>query len=197
MRHLVWVLAGAATLLAQTAAAETTYTTVRLDNNPDFTIDVPAVVADKYKPTKAEASKSELMFFAVTTDDSGDLDCLLSGNRYSKELPRKMAISKLASTVRDVLCTSGREDASVGESEALTSNGYPSGRCAASYTKTGEKDPGRVESVLAVAAPHRFYLLTCTLRSSSEDFAKTDWITGWSDEVKHIQQSLHLPPVAK
>jgi len=199
MRHLAAVLLGGGFLLLTPgiAGADTDWQTVTLDNNPDFTIDVPNVVADNYKPGEKYTKQGDLMFIALTTDSQGDLDCMLSGSRYSKKLPHKDAVAKLSSPVREVLCTSDRKDVDVGESESLTSNGLPASRCAASYTDSSEKQPGTLVSVLAIAAPHKFYLLTCNLHAESKDEAQAEWVLRWSDEVKHIQQSLHLPAGVK
>lgn len=197
MRFVRSSILGAGALLAfsSVAAADGDWQTVSLEDDPGITIDVPAVVGKDYLPDDKHREQGDVMFFAVTTDNGGDLSCLLSRTKYGKMLGPKDAAAKLASATRNLLCTGGdgAVNITVGESRSLISNGFPAGECAASYTDSKDKNSGWISSVLAVAAPQAFYQLTCEVRTVSQDQAQAEWVLHWSGEVAHIRQSLHLP----
>jgi hypothetical protein len=187
--------AGLLLAFSSVAAADSDWQTVSLDNNPDFTIDVPAVVGTDYLPEK-DAEKGDLMFFATKMDGSGGMFCMLNRKDYDKELGPQQTAAALATKARDLLCASGNTDISVEESESSTSNGFPAGRCAVSYTEAGD-NPGWVSTVLAVATPHAMYQLRCEVHADSQANAETYWRDTWSGQIAHIQQSLHLPASEK
>jgi hypothetical protein len=195
MRNLGLVGSAILAIFSTTAVADSEWQTVSLDNNSSFTIDVPAVVGKDWLPSAEQRKQGELMFFVATTDSSGRLDCLLNETNYDKKFLRKDVIARLAiSSSRDLLCTgNGFSNADVRESESLTSNGYPAGACAASYTDSSYRLPGQLVSTLAIAAPHKWYVLTCTVYDDSQADATAHWTSRWSNEVKHIQRSLRLP----
>ena len=177
------------------AVADSDWQNVTLDNNPRFTIDVPSVVGKDYLPTEKSA-KGDLMFFVLTSEGSGDMYCLLSRNGYSKKIIRKDTIARLASSVRTALC--GADDTSQTiESLSLTSNGYPAGTCTVAHTISGADKPGAVTSVLAIAASHAFYMLTCQVSGEDQDAAHDYWEQQWADMAIHVRDSLHLPDNAR
>jgi hypothetical protein len=189
--------AGLLLAFSSVAAADGDWQTVSLDNNPDFTIDVPAVVGDDYRMDAKNLAKGNLAYFSVVTEHSGGMFCMLSRSPYDDKMNAQQAAEKLKTSTRDVLCSAGDNmtNVTVGESESLTSNGFPAGRCSASYTSTSasEKDKGWVESVMMVAAPDALYQLNCELHTDSQDEATAQWVLRWADDIHHIQQSLHLP----
>lgn len=155
-------------------------------------MDIPAVVAGDYKPTAADAKNGERMFFAVTTDMSGDLDCILNRNAYTKDFPRATAVERLADNDRDRMCYGGDKvtNFDVGESESLSISGYPAGRCAASYNDSSDKHPGQVAAVMSVAHPDGLYMLSCTVYADNDQEAIAHWMSRWQDIVHHIQESM-------
>ncbi len=196
MRSMRSVLLGLACIaaLGSTAGADDTWQNVTLDDG--ITMDIPAVVGSDYKPDAKDLKKGDLMFFDVTGEEDGDLTCLLQRQFYAATFSHANALAGLATRHRDVLCTAGdgQTNTKVLESESLSVSGYPAGLCAASYTAAGDKQPGQVDSELAVVTPKAFFLLTCTLSMDEQDEAEIYWASDWGDTVDHIQQSLHLPP---
>jgi hypothetical protein len=192
MRNSLLLAAGLSAGFCGTAMADSEWQTVTLDGN--VTIDVPAVVGSDYKPSGEGVNKGTVMFFAVTTDSHGDLECLLSHHPYTKDFTHTDAVEKLADSRRDVLCrpTDATIRSENDESESLSVSGYPAGRCAASYTDPSEKNPGMLDANMGVAAPDAFYMLSCTVSAAEQDDAVSFWMMRWDDEIQHIQQSLTL-----
>ncbi len=178
--------------LSSVASADSDWQTVSLDNDSDFTIDVPLVVGDAYKPTQ-DAAQGDLMFFAVTSDGD-DVTCLLTRFPYEKDTNQQKFAAVLASSSRDAMCTfDDKKNTDIGESKSLTSNGLQAAECAAAYTDPKEKRPGWVSSVTMIAAPNNVYQLSCDINADDQAEATASWVATWSDFVGHIRDSLHLP----
>ncbi len=188
------LLAACAMLLPwATATAQTDqWQKVHLDHG--ITMDVPAVVGNDYKPAATGTQDGDLMFFAVTTNNAGDMNCLLAIVPYSKTMTHVDVIEKLADSRRDGLCTAGdgQTGINVGESKSMSVSGFPAGRCAASYTIARNKQPGQITAMMGVAAPDAFYLLNCTVSADSQDDVKDDWTYRWESVVHHIQDSVQM-----
>ncbi len=192
------IAAGVLCAFTASARADEDWKTVTLGNDPDFTIEVPAIVADDYVPPKP--SKMNLLIIALEIKAHGKMDCPLIGMRYPKNTTAKQFGEKLATTAREVWCRQYSKTVSnwgVYDSNSFTSNGLSAASCTSSYIDSSEKLPGTIESVTVIAAPKRAYNLTCTVHDESQDDAEFDWMEAWSDDVAHLQQSLHLPASEK
>ncbi|MDE2162401.1 MAG: hypothetical protein KGL56_01025 [Alphaproteobacteria bacterium] len=178
--------------LSSVASADSDWKNVSLDNDPDFTIDVPSVVGDDYKPGQT-ADKNDVMFFAITSDNE-DVTCLVTKFPYEKDTTQQKFAAVLATSSRDAMCQfDGKQGLDIGESKSLTSNGLQAGECAAAYTDPKEKRPGWVSSVTMIAAPNNVYQLSCDINADDQAEATASWVATWSDFVGHIRDSLHLP----
>ncbi len=184
-------------LCAAAAADDNEWQTVSLDHG--ITMDVPVAVGADYKPNADGVKQGDLMYFDVTTDDFGDLSCLLSRGNYIKTFTRATAVERLADQNRNNMCYSGDNVTGfdVGESESLSISGYPAGRCAAGYTEASDKQPGQVAATMTVAAPDAFYMLSCTVYAESQSKATAHWMSQWQDIVHHIQESVKFTERAK
>ena len=183
-------------VLCGTAAADSDWQNVSLDNDPDFTIDVPAVVGKDYLPKADLRADGLLMGYLVTSDHWGDAWCGVERMKYSDlKVTRAQMIEKLNAGLGRVLCGGDEKSTNVTdiESTSLTSNGFVASRCTSSYTETGDEKPGKVFSMLAVAAPNNLYEVACTTTSDTQSDAEAAWTDQWSPDAAHVQQSLHLP----
>lgn len=180
------------------ALADDEWQTVSLDNNPKFTIDIPAKAGSNYKPDKAKADQSALLQFGIETDEGGGLICFL--NRYSNgaKANTKKLRDLLLSRRRDALCDDDTAtNLTIIDSDSLTIDGLPAGECVASYTDINSPLHGRVRNPLEIVAANTHFLLTCSYVATSLDEATAPWASRWHEKVKHIQQSLHVPASEK
>lgn len=186
--------------VAGAADADFKWQTVSLDNNPAFTIDVPAISADTYKPDKG-APKGELMVLELASPKS-ELACHLSRSAYAKSITASSLAKTLMSSERNSMCNvRGKEYVLTIESNLLESNGAWAGECAVGYTDPNavsysnphEKNPGRIFSLTKIAAPGAIYELRCEVGAGSQHAAVSEWVGSWSYTVAHIRDSLRLP----
>jgi hypothetical protein len=173
------------------AAADDVWQTVTIEDG--FTMEIPAVAGDRWKPSAEDAKTGELVVFGVTTDFNGDLICILSRNAYTDQFKQKDADARLATSLRNLMCAGGRADTDISESESLTSNTYQAAHCAASFTDASTKQPGQAMSGFAIAAPKALYMLTCNTSAATKSDAAAN-LGFWSKHVRHIEASIHLPP---
>jgi hypothetical protein len=199
MKSLRLFLVGGALLLASSglALADDEWQTVSLDNNPKFTIDIPAKVGADYKPKQKNAAQGQLFSFAMPAD-SGGLVCVMSRFKAGKPEDEKKFRAMLASPRRNVLCDD--DDATnltLSGSNSLTVDGQPAGECVVNYSYDNSSLPGRVTNTTEISGAKHHYQLTCNYLDSSQAEATAAWVAQWSDKVKHIQQSIRLPASEK
>ena len=178
---------------AGTAVADADWQTVSLDNNPEFTIQVPAKVGNNYVPTKNDKDQGGLMAFTVRQGDEY-WGCWLSRLPYAADFSRKTAIEHL--NVQARVCQAfnpGATNLQVMHYARRTINGWPAAGCLFSYTVAKDRAPGGTNENLLVAAPNSAYLLLCLARTRSQNDAQKRWPATWAGPIQHIQQSLHLP----
>jgi hypothetical protein len=178
--------------LTGAAGAGDEWQNVTLDRG--ITMDVPAAVHN-YRTDEEHAKQGQLAFFAVSVEDFGDLFCDLGRSDYQPSFSREMAAAALADRgSREALCSGldGWTNVQIGESDSRTSNGYSAAHCASAYTKASDKLPGHVSSVLAIAAPDGFYQFNCTLDAENQSEATAHWVSIWSPNVKHMEESIRL-----
>ena len=197
LKSLGLALAVAGLALAQPAAAQTEWKRVHLED--EATLDIPAVVGDDYHPPEELERQGDLMFFSVSSGESGLLDCLLKRTLYGSGRPSR---AEMIATLKD----DGRIDLCIGRgtnrrkaiNEGGSLKGYPSGRCVVGYTDADEgaeagPGVGRVLDTLVVAAPEAYYTLACTLRASDQRTAEREWFNDWRGVIQHMQGSLLVP----
>lgn len=178
------------------ASADSDWQTVSLDNDPDFTIDVPTFIGNDYKPDTKSRADGQLMFYDATAKSWGDMYCSVYRVDYSADkMSRDNFIAKLAAGAGAALRmvgdkTSGCDDMG---SKSLTSNNLPASLCTTGLTVSGDKDPGQVISVVAVADRNHVFQVQCAHDTDTQENAKGDWAHYWINDVTHVQQSLHLP----
>ncbi len=63
----------------------------------------------------------------------------------------------------------------------------------AALCMVGDKDPGQVTSMLAVAGRNHVVQVQCVHDADTQENAEGDWAYYWINDVTHVQQSLHLP----
>ena len=186
------------------AVADFKWQTVSLDNNPAFTVDVPAISADTYKPGKG-APTGELMVLELASLKT-ELTCHLNRSAYAKGVTASSLAKTLISSERNSMCNvRGKEGVLTIESNLLTSNNVWAGECAVSYTDPKaasyadpkEKKPGRIFSVTKIAAPGAIYELRCEVGAGSLHEATSEWVESWSAMAAHVRNSLHLPKTQK
>ncbi len=188
--------AGMLLAFSSVAAADSDWQTVSLDGDPDFTIDVPAVVGKDYLPSAKNRAGGLLMGYLVSTDHWGELYCGVNRVSYSDlKSTRAEIIEKLKAGLGQIFCHGDEKATNVTDKESttLTSNGFVASRCRSSYTEPGEKKPGNVYSMLIVAAPNNLYEVACTTTSDTQSDAEVAWEVEWSGDAAHVQDSLHLP----
>lgn len=182
-------------LAVAASTAETPWQTVRAAGDATITIDIPAAVKQE---TKLDPKSGTLMEFHSLSATTGEgFQCLLVRGRYSKKMTRKDWTARLSGSKTGVLCENVEKFKSVSgfspmASQPTTSNGFSAATCAASFTKSDEKRPGIVTSVMAVAAPKALYTLTCILSDVDQKTAVGSW-GSHSQDVTHMQASLRLP----
>ena len=182
--------------LCCTASADSDWQTVSLDNDPDFTIDVPTFIGNDYKPDAKSLADGELMFYAATSKTWGDMYCSVYRVDYSKyKMSRDDFVAKLAAGAGAVLCMVGDKASGYENmgSKSLASNGLPASLCTASFTASGDEDPGQVVSVLLVAGRSHAFEVQCEHDTDTQQNAEGDWSYFWVEDATHVQQSLHLP----
>ncbi len=177
--------------LTGAAVGDDDWQNVTLDRG--ITMDVPAAVHDRYKP--APNNGNTLAAFAVSVEEFGNLFCSLGRNDYQPSFAREMAAAALTDKgSREALCSGldGWTNVEIGESDSRSVSGYAAGHCASSYTVAKDKLPGHVTSVLAIAAPDGFYQFSCTLDAENQSEATAHWVSIWSPNVKHMEESIRL-----
>jgi hypothetical protein len=194
------VLAVAAFVMAGQADAQTEWKRVHLED--ETTLDIPAVVGDDYHVPAELARQGDLMFFSVSSGQSGLMDCLLKrtfyGSGTSGPPSRDALVETLKTDARIDLCIGRGTNRRKAISESGVLKGFPSGRCVVGYTDEGqgaEAGPGsgRVLDTLVVAAPEAYYTLACTLRATDQRTAGRVWFYDWRGVIQHMQGSLHVP----
>jgi hypothetical protein len=117
------------------------------------------------------------------------------GNGYKPDAKGATAIVRLADNTRDILypAPDGATDSSLLESDSLSASGYPAGRCATSYRRANDKEPGQIVAAMGVAAPDAFYLLSCTVYAPSVGEVQFYWETTWKADAHHIEESVAFP----
>lgn len=176
--------------LTGAAAGDDEWQNVSLDRG--ITMDVPAAVHEHYRPNPKDGIT--LAAFDVSVDEFGNLFCSLGRNDYQASFTREMAAAALGTKNREALCSAldGWSNLDIGKSDSRTVSGYQAAHCAASYTKAGDKLPGHVISVQAIAAPDGFYQFSCTLDAENQSEATAHWMSVWSPNVKHMEESIRL-----
>ncbi len=199
--YLVAVVAIGAFVASSSAANSAgAWQTVSLDNNPDFTIDVPTVVGSDYLPGAKSRAGGQLMFYVVTWKPWGGMYCSVYRLNYSDfNMNRDTFVARLAAGAGDVLCAgedsmTNRDDM---ENRTLTSNGLPASLCTVGYADPGQKDGGSIISVLAVAGKQHAFEVQCGHNADTQEDAEGNWEYTWTKDATHVQQSLHLPPSEK
>lgn len=180
---------GAGTAFA--AGNDLDWKTVILDNNPNFTVDVPSAVGNDYLPSQGGPS-GELMTFDV--DVGGELTCTVYRDGYSDmKVTRDRVVAALAKGAGKSFCQpdkSGVIEVWL-NTESTTSNGLPASYCAANI-ETGN-NLYLINSDLVVAARrHQFEVQCLGIGDSSAD-AYMKWMDHLGDYASHMRQSLHLP----
>jgi hypothetical protein len=197
LKSLGLALAVAGFAFTGPAAAQTDWKRVHLDD--ETTLDIPAVVGDDYHVPSKLAEQGDLMFFSVSSGESGLMDCLLKRTRYGSGRPtREEMIATLKDDGRIDLCIGRGTNRRKAINEGGSLKGYPSGRCVVGYTDEGEgpdagPGSGRVLDTLVIAAPEAYYTLACTLRASDQRTAEREWFYDWRGVIQHMQGSMLVP----
>jgi hypothetical protein len=197
LKSLGLVLAVAGFAFAGPAAAQTDWKRVHLED--ESTLDIPAIVGDDYHVPSELAEQGDLMFFSVSSGESGLMDCLLKRIVYGRGRPsREEMIATLKDDGRIDLCIGRGANRRKAINEGGSLKGYPSGRCVVGYTDEGEgpeagPGTGRVLDTLVIAAPEAYYTLACTLRASDQRTAEREWFYDWRGVIQHMQGSLLVP----
>ena len=197
LRSLGLALAVAGFAFTGPAAAQTDWERVHLDD--ETTLDIPAVVGDDYHVPAKLAEQGDLMFFSVSSGESGLMDCLLKRTLYGPGRPtRQEMIATLKDDGRIDLCIGRGTNRRKAINEGGSLKGYPSGRCVVGYTDEDEgpdagPGTGRVLDTLVIAAPEAYYTLACTLRASDQRTAEREWFYDWRGVIQHMQGSMLAP----
>jgi hypothetical protein len=160
-----------------------------------FTIDVPAIVGEAYKPGPNQP-RELLMAFLVSAGAPGTLSCQLRREPYTDELPRQTLVAGLKQKQAGAFCRiSGANisDWQLGSSDAGTTDGVDSGTCLAAYSDSSQEAQGRVVTMKIVAGRKSIQQLLCISAFDDKDGAVTAYATRWSSVIAHLQESLHLP----
>jgi hypothetical protein len=199
-RRLGLALAVAGLALAGPAGAQTEWKRVHLED--ETTLDIPAVVGDDYHVPPELARQGDLMFFSVSSGQSGLMDCLLKRSVYGSGSSGPPSHDELVDTLKDDrridLCIGRGTNRRKAINEGGVLKGFPSGRCVVGYTDEGEgadagPGSGRVLDTLVVAAPEAYYTLACTLRAADQRTAERVWFYDWRGVIQHMQGSLLVP----
>jgi hypothetical protein len=194
---LALAVAGFALAAAAPAWAQTEWKRVHLED--ETTLDIPAVVGDEYHVPAELARQGDLMFFSVSSDQAGLLDCLLKRTFYGAGAPsHEEMLDTLKDDRRIDLCIGRGTNRRKAINEGGRLKGFPSGRCVVGYTDEGEgpaggPGTGRVLDTLVVATPEAYYTLACTLRASDQRAAEREWFYDWRGVIQHMQGSLLVP----
>ena len=191
IRSSVIAIAVVSTFAAPVTAQEE-WKTVTLRGEEGLTISIPSAVPN----TIGEKDPDGLMFIAASTAFYGDLVCIAHRNDYPKGTTQAAYAARVATERRKVFCDHDQatiSGLSIYGSNSFMHNGFQAAVCTASYTDSAEKTPGRVRSQMIIAAPAKVYRLTCTVDDENQEKAEKDWVMFWADEVKHMQDSFHLP----
>jgi organic hydroperoxide reductase OsmC/OhrA len=192
MTRLRWTGVLAAVFGSVAAEAADEWKTITLKGEAGFTIAVPSAAADK-----ADAKNpDDLMFVALSTKLNGDLVCIAQRIDYPQGTTREAFSAALAKTKGEAFCQNSRAAAgslSIGSSQVFERDGRQGAVCTASYTDPAEKNPGRVESTMMLAAASGAYSLTCSVEDEEQGLAEYSWASFWGEKVRHMQESFALP----
>jgi hypothetical protein len=191
MRRIRSVVLGAAGAVAFScvASADSGWQVVSLDNNPAFTIDIPASVGMDYR-----GEENEVLNFSVADNSSSIVEsCTMAYFPYGQDFTRDDAIKVLGEKAKLCRGSAQETNAVIEHFGSATSSGAPAAQCIASYTDTRDALPGTMFTTFYIAAPDRVYNLRCSVSAGSQDAARAAWKAEWSSAVAHILKSLHLP----
>jgi hypothetical protein len=198
MRVVVWgsvvVALLAVTALASAALAQDiAWKTVSLDGG--FTIDVPQIVGDRYKPDAA-ASTDVLMAFVVSAGAPGSMSCQLRRQPYTADFTRETLAAGLALGKAGQFCKIDGPtitDWQLGSSDATTAEGLQAGTCLSAYSDSAVAAQGHVTTMKVVAGKKNIIQLLCISEFDDKDGAVTAYAMRWNTMVTRLQESLHLP----
>ena len=196
MRAVVWGAAVAALVAGAALAQDIAWKTVALDGG--FSVDVPAIVGEHYKPDAA--AKDVLMSFLVSAGAPGTLSCQLRRQPYTADFTRETLASGLKLGRAGEFCKNGGaaiHDWQLGNSAASTTDGVQAGTCLSAYSDTSRQAQGQVVTMKVVAGKQNIYQLLCINEFDDKDGAVTAYAMHWSPLVTRIQESLHLPAEEK
>ena len=194
------VLVGAAIVLAVGAVSaqdDVSWKTVTLEGG--FTIDVPMVVGEHYKP-ESSAPRDLLMAFLVSAGDPGTMSCQLRRQPYTADFTREILAAGLGLGRAGEFCKIAGDtiqDWQLGNSEISTTDGVQAGTCLAAYTDSSRQAQGHVVTMKVVAGKKNIYQLLCLSEYDDKDGAVTAFATRWSAMVTRLQESFHLPAEEK
>lgn len=174
-----------------------TWQTIHAAGDPKITIDIPA---DVHQETSVDPKKGQVMAFFASESDNRDLMCFLFRFPYaSKKMTAKRYASAMLQSIPTICSESGPTISRLTSmhTEATTSNGYPAASCASGYTKSDEKKPGMVETVMTFPTRKMVYNFTCKSSAEDQDNAEASWVALWHDAIAHMQSSLVLPDSEK
>jgi hypothetical protein len=177
---------------AAAALGQDGWKTVTLNDDPDFTISIPAAITN-YAPT---ADPDDLMVFSASTEDRGTLICDLFRGTYPPGSSQASFAAGLASRDRETFCKPGSatvDNVEIHESESFNHGGLQGASCVASYTDHAESLPGGVDSTTVIAAARNMYVLQCNILAPSQAVAEKHWSDFWEEKVRHVRDSLRLP----
>jgi hypothetical protein len=196
MRAVVGGAAVMALVAGAALAQDIPWKTVALDGG--FSIDVPAMVGEHYKPDAA--AKDVLMSFLVSAGAPGTLSCQLRRQPYTAEFTRETLASGLKLGRAGAFCKNDGatiHDWQLGSSDAATTDGVQAGTCLSAYNDTSAQAQGHVVTMKVVAGKQNIYQLLCISEFDDKDGAVTAYAMHWSPLVTHLQESLHLPAEEK
>lgn len=187
--------------LSCTATAGSHWKRVKLNDNPHFTVDIPAEAHVVKRPPPA------IMVFREDLPGERDLVCELGRHSYdslgSGANQRLFAYGlKTDPALRRSFCAADKEAKTTGfhlkESKFVTAGGVPAAQCVSDYTESGGPKARRAISngILVVAGARSIYVLDCTVFSSTQRGAWNGWKSYGSKVFTHVQRSLHLPKAA-
>jgi hypothetical protein len=200
LRSLGLALTVAGFALAGPAGAQTEWQRVHLED--ETTLDIPAIVGEEYHVPAKLAGQGDLMFFSVSSDPAGLMDCLLKRTFYGVGPSGPPSRDEMVATLKDDrridLCIGRGTNRRKAINEGGMLKGFPSGRCVVGYTDEGQgpdagPGSGRVLDTLVVAAPEAYYTLACTLRAADQRMAEREWFYSWRGVIQHMQGSLLVP----
>ena len=194
MRNFLWSTAAAALLATAAWAQDEDMQWAVLDLGGGFSIEVPAVLADRALPGKT-APKDVMMSFGVDAGAPGTLSCQLTRSAYPADLPREILAASLAKGDTGDFCTVARPGTSgqqKGEPIAGQTDGVPSATCLSAYTDESQEIQGRVLTMAVVAAKKNFYRLTCVSAYDDQDGATVAYASRWSPIISRMQKSFKL-----